>query len=71
MQTEHPDAEFYLSPYGYSSPFHHMLLDLTPLAPLPRMLDSCTITRDQASAFAIGTPTALHTAPVTTIRPRS
>ena len=50
MQTEHPEAEFYLSPYGYFSPFHHMLLDLTPLAPLapvPQMRDSYTITRDQ------------------------
>ncbi len=50
QHTEHPEAEFYLSPYGYSSPFHHMLLDLTPLAPLapvPRMRDSYTISRDQ------------------------
>ncbi len=49
-QTEHPEAEFYFSPYGYSSPFHHMLLDLTPLAPfapVPRMLESYTVTRDQ------------------------
>jgi hypothetical protein len=49
-QTEHPEAEFYFSPYGYNSPFHHMLLDLTPLAPfapVPRMLESYTVTRDQ------------------------
>ncbi len=50
QQTEHPEAEFYLSPYGYNSSFHRMLLDHTPLAPLapvPRMLESYTITRDQ------------------------
>ena len=33
-ETEHPDAEVYLSPFVYMSPFHRMLLDHTPLSSL-------------------------------------
>jgi hypothetical protein len=49
-ETEHPEVEFYLSPFGYWSPFHRLLLDHTPLAPLapiPQMLDSYSMTRKQ------------------------
>ena len=49
-QTEHPEADFYLSPFGYKSAFHRMLLDrtlLAPLAPVPQMLDSYTVSRKQ------------------------
>ena len=50
-ETEHPRAEFYLSPVGYKSPFHRMLLDHTPLGPLAPVpaewFDSYALTRSQ------------------------
>jgi hypothetical protein len=49
-ETEHPEAEQYLSPFPYMSPFHRLLLDCTPLAPLqpvPMVLDSYGMTRKQ------------------------
>ncbi len=49
-ETEHPKAQLYQSPIGYKSPFHRLLLDHTPLAPLApaqESLDSYALTRKQ------------------------
>ena len=47
-ETEHPDADIYLSPFSDMSPFHRLLLDQTPLAhwaPIPALGDSYTTSR--------------------------
>jgi hypothetical protein len=47
-ETEHPETEFYMTPSEYLSPFHRMLVDRTPLAPLapiPALFDSYTSSR--------------------------
>jgi hypothetical protein len=50
VETDHPKAEFYLSPFNYVSPFHRMLLDRTPLSsliPAPIMGDGYTMSRER------------------------
>ena len=47
-ETEHPDADIYLSPFGDITPFHRLLLDRTPLpslAPLPAIGDGYSTAR--------------------------
>jgi hypothetical protein len=47
-ETEHPNAEIYLTPFAYMSPFHRLLLDHTPLSrliPAPIMGDAYTQSR--------------------------
>src|SRR5262249_4337496 len=49
-ETDHPDAEHYLSPSPYISPFHEMLLTRTPLTwlmPNPEMRDAYSGTRER------------------------
>ena len=50
QETEHPEADVYLSPAPYLSGFHQMLLSRTPLTwvlPGPAMCDEYTTTRDR------------------------
>jgi hypothetical protein len=54
-ETEHPDAEVYLSPFIYMSPFHRLLLDRTPLyrvVPIPILGDSYMMARSR-TLFAL------------------
>ena len=49
-ETEHPEADIYLSPSPYISPFHHMLLSHTPLGwflPNSELCDAYTMTRER------------------------
>jgi hypothetical protein len=49
-ETEHPEADVYLSPAPYCNPFHQLLLSRTPLVPFltgPGLIDEYTAARDR------------------------